>query len=182
METSRVTSEIRQLVADHHQEVYRYAYRLCGERGTAEDLTQQVFLTAHRHWEQLRDPAAARAWLFTILRRAAQRAHRQQPLAPGGTVFESQLEVPLAEVAVATAPESLVDEERLQGAINQLSEEYKQVILLYYFEDCPYKEIAARLEIPLGTVMSRLARAKRQLRQTITSALTAETLRAESGH
>jgi len=61
--------DIIQLVAEHHQAVYRYAYRLAGSSADAEDLTQQVFLIAQRKLEQLRKAESVQSWLFTILRR-----------------------------------------------------------------------------------------------------------------
>jgi RNA polymerase sigma-70 factor, ECF subfamily len=151
--------DVAQLVRDHHEVLYRYAYRLCGSVADAEDLTQQVFLTAQQKCGQLRDSGCVRAWLFTILRNCYAKSFRGRlPLSP--TELDLN-ELPDDEV------ERSIDSERLQAAINSLCEEFKLVVLLFYFEQRPYREIADILEIPMGTVMSRLARAKSQLRQAL---------------
>jgi RNA polymerase sigma-70 factor (ECF subfamily) len=151
--------DIETLVAEHGPVLYRYAYRLIGSAADAEDLTQQVFLTALTKLDQLRDPTAARAWLCSVLRRAylrSQRKPRPQPVA------NLDLDVDLLAVDV---PEELVfDSEELQHAIDDLPDDYKVVLIGFYFEECSYKELAERLELPIGTVMSRLSRAKGYLR------------------
>ena len=81
MADTRSGAEIAQLVAEHHQAVYRYAYRLTGAVQDAEDLTQQVFLTAQRKIGQLRNINAAESWLFSILRNSfLKERQRQRPL------------------------------------------------------------------------------------------------------
>lgn len=156
--------EITRLVLEHHGDVYRYAYRLAGSVADAEDLTQQTFLLAQAHCAQLRDPALARRWLFSILRHEFFRGQRKQRPTPAGM---------LADVCDAAAPadgladgrhDGPIDQEALQRALNELPDEFKIVLLLFYFEDRSYREIAEELGLPLGTVMSRLSRAKRHLR------------------
>lgn len=159
MTESRCSVEIGQLVSEHHAAVYRYAFRLTGIVCDAEDLTQQTFLAAHQSVAQLHDPANARAWLFTILRHAYSKLKSKRvPLL--ATPFDIDLEA----VPEERPEEPLVDQQRLQEAIDELPDEFKLVILLFYFEDCSYREIAERLSLPPGTVMSRLARAKARLR------------------
>jgi RNA polymerase sigma-70 factor (ECF subfamily) len=151
--------DVAQLVRDHHEVLYRYAYRLCGSAADAEDLTQQVFLTAQQKCGQVRDRGCVRAWLFTILRNCYAKS------------FRGRLPLSLADLDLNELPEDEVeqsiDSERLQAAINSLCEEFKLVVMLFYFEQRPYREIAEVLGIPIGTVMSRLARAKSQLRQAL---------------
>jgi RNA polymerase sigma-70 factor (ECF subfamily) len=125
----------------------------------AEDLTQQVFLTALAKLDQLREPTAARAWLFSVLRRAYLRQHRKQRPQPAAN-FELNVDL----LAVELPDELAFDVEELQQAIDELPDEYKLVLVGFYFEDCSYKELARRLELPIGTVMSRLSRAKGYLR------------------
>jgi RNA polymerase sigma-70 factor (ECF subfamily) len=159
MMESMPTVEIGQLVSEHHAAVYRYAFRLTGAVCDAEDLTQQTFLAAHQNLHQLRQPENARAWLFTILRHAYGRLGRKR-LPLSATPYDIDLE------AVADDPpeEPPVDQQRLQEAIDELPDEFKLVVLLFYFEECSYREIAEQLSLPPGTVMSRLARAKARLR------------------
>jgi RNA polymerase sigma-70 factor (ECF subfamily) len=153
-----VPNAIAALVAEHYSAVYRYAYRLCGGTAEAEDLTQQVFLNAQRKLDQLRGAEAARAWLFAILRNCFLAARRQ-----------SGQETPGTELCWDELPEnapvpSAIDSELLQQALDALPADYRLILLMFYFEDYSYREIAERLELPIGTVMSRLSRAKGALR------------------
>lgn len=161
--------DITRLVVEHHGDVYRYAYRLAGSVADAEDLTQQTFLLAQAHRAQLRDPALARRWLFSILRHEFFRGQRKQRPTPAGM---------LADVCDAAPADGIlngeIDQEALQRALNELPDEFKVVLLLFYFEERSYREIAEELELPLGTVMSRLSRAKRHLRGKLSGPESAE--------
>ena len=151
--------DLPRLVADHAGVLYRYAYRLTGSVADAEDLTQQTFLIAHQKLSQLREPAGARGWLFAVLRRAylkSQRTTRRLPLS--GSAFE------IESVPDEIVDELIVDRELLQAAIDELPDPYKLVLMSFYFEDLSYREIAAQFDLPVGTVMSRLSRAKSHLR------------------
>lgn len=153
-----------QLVAEHHEALYRYAYRLTGSPADAEDLTQQVFLVASQKLDQVRSAECIRSWLYAVLRNGYLRGKRRP--------------IPLAASSLAIDLERLpeqvlldeIDREQLQQAIDELPDEFKLVVLMFYFEDCSYREIAARLELPIGTVMSRLSRAKGHLRRRLLSA------------
>ena len=150
---------VQQLVEEHYAALYRYAYRLAGAASDAEDLTQEAFCKAQLQMAQLRDPARAKAWLFSILRNAylhrarAQRQHRQVSLDSVGDLPEP-LPDPLPEV----------EPERLQQALGELPEVFRTPVILYYFEDFTYRDIADQMDLPIGTVMSRLARAKAYLK------------------
>ncbi len=157
-----MTLDIRQLVTDHHESVYRYAYRLSGSSADAEDLSQQVFLIAQTKLDQLREVDAARSWLFTILRNCFSKSLRRQQPVPA-----TNLELNVDEIAEEMPLEGPFDEERLQTTLNQLPDEFRIVLLMFFFEDCSYREIADRLGIPIGTVMSRLSRAKGYLRSRL---------------
>jgi RNA polymerase sigma-70 factor (ECF subfamily) len=153
--------DVDQLVVDHHQALYRYAFRLTGSVADAEDLTQQVFLVAQQKLEQVRDAQCVRGWLFAILRNAYLKTRRQRLPLPAAS----------AELDINTVPdddvEEAIDGEQLQAAIDSLNDEFKITVLLFYFEHRSYREIAQLLEIPIGTVMSRLSRAKAQLRDRL---------------
>jgi len=153
--------EMAQLVAEHHQTLYRYAYRLTGSVPDAEDLTQQVFLIAQQKLEQVHDLDSVRGWLFTVLRNCFLKGIRQRvPMPMANTDFDINL-VP-EEIL-----EESVDSEQLQAAINTLADEFKIVVLMFYFEHHSYRTIAELLKVPPGTVMSRLARAKAHLRRKL---------------
>lgn len=153
---------LTELVEQHYVLLYRYAYRLTGSQADAEDLTQQTFLTAQSKWEQLRDETRARSWLFTILRNAYLK-QRRAPACRSSYGLE-ELAVPAEESADAQ-----FDSEQLQNAVNDLPEEFRSPVILFYFQEFSYKEIAEHMQVPLGTVMSRLARAKAWLRQRLSS-------------
>ena len=151
------------LVDAHYAALYRYAYRLCGACQDAEDLTQETFCLAQDKLLQLRDQARAKSWLFTILRNAY--LHRVRS---GNKEKQVSLDG-VAEIADREpAPAPIVDAAQLQKALNELPEAFRTPIVLYYFEEFSYKEIAEQMSVPLGTVMSRLARAKTFLRQRLT--------------
>jgi RNA polymerase sigma-70 factor (ECF subfamily) len=153
---------IAPLVDEHYQSLYRYAYRLSGAAADAEDLTQEAFCKAQAQLATLRDPDRARPWLFSILRNAylhrarSDRAHKQVSLEAVGD---------LAGEAPPDVPE--VDPERLQQALNELPEGFRTPVILFYFEDMSYRDIAEQMDLPIGTVMSRLARAKTHLRDRL---------------
>jgi RNA polymerase sigma-70 factor, ECF subfamily len=152
-------TNLRTLIDGHLDAVYRYAYRLTGDVHDAEDLTQQAFLLAHERLEQLREPERARGWLFTILRNSfLKTVQRTQP------VLATNLGLDLEAVPAEAQDGQVVDAAELQAAIDELPAEYRVVLAMFYFEDCAYREIAEKLALPIGTVMSRLARAKRHLR------------------
>jgi RNA polymerase sigma-70 factor, ECF subfamily len=162
MADARSGPQIAQLVAEHHQAVYRYAYRLTGSTQDAEDLTQQVFLAAQRHLGSLRNIDSARSWLSAILRNCflKDRQRRRPALAV-------DVSVNMDMVPAAPLPRDEVDGDRLQDALDRLPDASRLVVAMFYFEECSYREIAERLAMPIGTVMSRLARAKDYLRSML---------------
>ena len=162
MAGEEATMDIGRLVAEYHQAVYAYAYRLSRSASDAEDLTQQAFLVAQEKLGQLRNPESARSWLFTILRNRFLKERQQTRPVP---VTDLQLDVDMLPDEVPQAQD--IDREQLQAALDGLPEPFRVVVLMYYFEDLAYREIAAKLDVPIGTVMSRLARAKRHLRSKL---------------
>ena len=154
--------DLAQLVADHHQAVYRYAYRLSGAAPDAEDLAQQVFLIAQQKLGQLRNAESARSWLFTILRNCFFKSCQKRRPIPAGNLRLNVETIP-AEVPRVEA----IDRDQLQKAIDDLPPSYRVVLGMFYYEGCSYREIAEKLSLPVGTVMSRLARAKGHLRSRL---------------
>lgn len=155
---------VQSLVDEHYEFIYRYAYRLAGSEADAEDLTQDTFLTAQAKGHQLRKLSSARAWLCAILRsHYLVRSRRRQ------TRFLESLDG-LAAEPPAKIPEELPDEfdaERLQQILESLPESYRTPLILFYFEEFSYREIAEQMQLPIGTVMSRLARGKAYLRESL---------------
>ena len=154
---------IEALVEAHYAALYRYGYRLSGSPQEAEDLTQETFCLAQNKLGQLRDEGKAKSWLFTILRNAylhRLRQVKQEKQVP----LDGLAELPERSADSATA----LDTVQLQKALAEMPEAFRSPLILYYFEDFSYKDIAEQMNVPLGTVMSRLARAKTFLRQRLT--------------
>jgi len=147
------------LVAAHHAAVYRYARRLAGCECEAEDLTQQTFLIAQEKLDQLRDPTRSGSWLLAIARNCFLKSRRRQMPVAADSIG---LEIDNVPDRMPTASD--IDREALETAFKELPDDFRLVLLMFYFEELSYQEIAAQLELPLGTVMSRLARAKGHLR------------------
>lgn len=159
MDEHRAKMDIAQLVAEHHRGVFGYAFRLTGSVHDAEDLCQQVFLTAQRKLGQLRNADSVRTWLFAILRGCFWKSCRKRRPVLAGSVALNMDTIP-DQLSLDTE----IDREHLQQVLNQLPDRYRLVLAMFYFEGLSYREIAEQLDLPMGTVMSRLARAKSQLR------------------
>ena len=147
--------QVEQLVGAFYESLYRYAYRLSGSPQEAEDLTQETFCQAQNKLGQLRDRNRAKAWLFSILRNAylrRVRASKQEQRVP----LDSVGEIPDRP----TEPLPDIDPVLLQKALGELPESFRTPLILFYFEEFSYREIAEQMEMPIGTVMSRLARGK----------------------
>ena len=151
--------EIATLVEQHYESLYRFAFRLTGKSADAEDLTQQTYLDAQRKLDTLREPDKARAWLFMIVRNLYRRRLRDQ-----GSRSEVTLEAVGEPVSEEVSLQPL-DSEGLQSVLDALPEEFRTVLVLFYFQELSYREISEQLDVPIGTVMSRLSRGKKHLRE-----------------
>lgn len=151
---------IHDLVERFHGAAYAYAFRLTGNPQDAEDIVQQAFMIAHQRLHQLREPARAKSWLLTIVR-----THFLKSVQRRTPVDASSKEIDLNQLGESDNSRWDFDSEQLQIALNRLSVDFRDVVVMFYFEELSYKEVAERLDIPPGTVMSRLARAKKYLRQ-----------------
>ncbi|CAN5471921.1 N/A [soil metagenome] len=159
MELPAGKSSIEALVEQYYQSLYCYAFRLTGSAMDAEDLTQESFCRAQLCGDQLREPSKAKAWLFRILRNLY--LHRLRSERNRGERIQIDPDALPEETGEALEH---VDSEALQRVLSELPEVFRTPLILYYFEDFSYRDIAEQMELPIGTVMSRLARAKAQLR------------------
>jgi len=148
-------------VKDHTPLLYRLAYWWTGSPAEAEELTQEAFFQAYRSRETLRDPGAAKAWLVKTLRFCFTRELRRQKTASAVPLDEA-LELKGGEGA---SPDAIA----LHQAIQELEEHYRVVVVLFYFQDLAYREIADALDLPVGTVMSRLSRGRQLLHEKLRS-------------
>lgn len=158
--------------------VHRYALRLTrGNEAEAGDLVQETFLRAYRAWDQFERGTNCRAWLFTICHNS--HLHNEERAARRKERVVSQLDAGIESLAMSAAfrelrasdPEgeffdSLLDEDVVQ-AIDALPEDYRDVLVLSDLGGLTYDEIASVLEVPLGTVKSRLFRARRKLQESL---------------
>lgn len=156
---------VTRLVEEHYASLYRYAYRLTGSQAEAEDLTQEAFCSAQAKTEQLRDWSRARSWLFSILRNAYLHKVRSESVRP--LILVDDLSDAVEPVPVEPFD---VEPHKLQEALEEMPEEFRTPVILFYFEEFSYRDIAEQMEVPLGTVMSRLARAKAHLRARLVPA------------
>ena len=154
--------DVDKLIELYAGRIYRYSFRLTSNESDAEDVVQQTFLIAHQRIDQLRDPESAFGWLCAIARSCfLKTTRRNRPVAA------STMELNVDEVAENANHPDWIEEEQLGNALARLNDEHRLVLAMYYFEQLSYQEIADRLQLKIGTVMSRLARAKSKLRQLL---------------
>ncbi len=153
---------VRELVSQYYEPLYRYAYRLSGTQADAEDLTQEAFLKAQTQFAQLRDPDRVKPWLFAILRNAYLHRVRSEK---GKKKVSLDTLGDVAEKPQTATPE--IGSEELQRALDELEEGFRTPLILYFFEDFSYRDISEQMNLPIGTVMSRLNRAKDYLRRAL---------------
>lgn len=158
-----MSAEFSSLVEAHYAGLFRFAVSLARDEAAAADLTQQTFLKWARHGDQLRDRTKAKTWLFTTLHReflATRRKVREQ-------ADESELDsIPAPRIEVGNK----IDAKAAVAALSDLDETYRAPVAMFYLEDLSYAEIAESLDIPIGTVMSRLSRGRERLRKILSPA------------
>jgi RNA polymerase sigma-70 factor (ECF subfamily) len=155
-------------------QVYRVARRLVSSREEAEDLMQETYARAFRSWKQFTPGTNLRAWLLRILTnlnidrgRRSQRAPDTQPLEEGDYYLYNRLE---ASDGVASEEERVVERLSQDDVVEALSEvphDFRDVVVLVDIGDFSYADAAQILDIPIGTVMSRLHRGRRILKQNM---------------
>jgi RNA polymerase sigma-70 factor (ECF subfamily) len=156
--------------------LYNTAFRLARNAEDAEDLVQETYLRAYRSFDQFTPGTNLKAWLFRILKNAFINEYRKRRATPVeeefGALedsFESRIDsdrYPAAKNPEQEALERSLDED-VQRALDLLPPDYRMAVLLADLEGFSYKEIAEILEIPIGTVMSRLYRGRKQLEEVL---------------
>ena len=155
--------DFEKLVEDFYMPLYRFALSLSRKESDAGDLVQQTFFLWASKGHQLRDKTKVKTWLFTSLYREFLGRKRQQD-----RFVESESSA--AAINAQSVPASVVEQldgDTVQRALLALEEIYRAPLTLFYLKQLSYKEIAATLEVPIGTVMSRISRGKEQLRRAI---------------
>lgn len=161
-------------VIPHRRELYAVALRYTKDPAAAEDLVQETLLRALANWDRFEPGSNCRAWLYRILTNSFINNHRRKKRHRRFT-HECGDDGVVALYGVEKRRHRQPDEQILHEALSDevatalasLSEDYRRVVELADLEGVRYKEIAARLQIPIGTVMSRLFRARRQLEEAL---------------
>jgi RNA polymerase sigma-70 factor (ECF subfamily) len=153
-------AEFETIVADYYEAAYRFALSLTRSEADACDLAQQTFYIWATKGHQLRDASKVKSWLFTTLHRAFLESCRGKSRFPHFELTETDLDLP---VVLPEAGRRL-DAVRAVEALGQVDEIYRAPVALFYLEDCSYQGIAEILDVPIGTVKSRLARGLAQLK------------------
>jgi RNA polymerase sigma-70 factor, ECF subfamily len=152
------------VVAHYYEPLYQFAFGLTRAEADACDLTQQTFYVWATKGHQLRDQTKVKTWLFTTLHRAFLESRRRQVRFPHYELDEVPLDLP----TLSPASVNELDSPQVLEALSRIDEIYHAPVTLFYLEDCPYKEIAEILDIPIGTVKSRMARGIAQLQNILT--------------
>jgi RNA polymerase sigma-70 factor, ECF subfamily len=147
------------LVDAYYPSLYRFAFSLTRNESEACDLTQETFLIWARKGHQVRDDSKVKSWLFTTLHREYLQKHRRRVRFPEVEMEDAAAELP--EV-LPISPERF-DRDNLLEALSRLDANFQAAIALFYLEDHSYPEIAEILQVPLGTVKSRISRGIAQL-------------------
>jgi RNA polymerase sigma-70 factor (ECF subfamily) len=149
------------VVNAHYEPLYRFALSLARSEADACDLVQQTFCRWATHGGQLRDKSKAKSWLFTTLHREFLGRRRHEDRFPKVEISS----VDEGEFSAQPFSESKMDGANVLSALQQLDETYRAPLALFYLEEHSYRDIAEILEIPIGTVMSRISRGKDLLRK-----------------
>jgi RNA polymerase sigma-70 factor, ECF subfamily len=182
VERPRHTPDVRErLEAEaltHIDALYRTALRMTRNQSDAEDLVQEAYLRAFKALDQFRDGTNLRAWLFRIMTNAYINDYRKRSRRPVNSSLDDIEEFYLYDHLIDSGvqpnserPEDIVlnrlTADDVLGSLDSLSDDFRHVVLLADVEGFTYREIAEILDIPVGTVMSRLYRARRRLQSAL---------------
>ncbi len=154
--------DFEQLVDAHYAALHRFALSLTRNEMEAADLTQQTFYIWAEKGRELRDAAKIKSWLFTTLYREFLGGRRHETRFPKVTLDEAS-----EQAAVTPVLANKIDGATALHALRSLNENYRAPLTLFYLKQFSYTEIAEILDVPVGTVMSRLSRGKAQLRELL---------------
>jgi RNA polymerase sigma-70 factor (ECF subfamily) len=155
--------DFEEIVKDYYQPLYRFALSLSRSADAAGDLTQQTFCLWARKGHQLRDLTRVKSWLFTTLYREHLGLQSKLVRFPHQEISSVEHELP------DPGPEQVnrMESADLMKALQALEPAFREPLTLFYVEDLSYKEIADILNVPIGTIMSRLSRGKSLLKQSL---------------
>ena len=151
--------EFENLVKLYYGDLYRFGLSLTGSETDAADLAQETFYIWANKGHQLQKAASVKSWLFTTLHREFLKTCRRRNRFSNQSVDERTEDLPNVPADCAER----VDSQTLLRILGEIAEDFRAPLVLYYLEDLSYNEIAETLAVPLGTVQSRIARAKIKL-------------------
>ena len=152
-------TEFEELVDLHYQSLYRFGYSMAKSPERASDLVQQTFVKWAEKGHQLKDRSKAKTWLFTTLYREYLSQARRSTKFPERDLEEAEYQLPANQADA----DRQVDAKRAVSLLANLDDAFRAPLTLFFLQDHSYKEIAQVLDIPIGTVMSRISRGKVQL-------------------
>ncbi|MBI4327017.1 MAG: RNA polymerase sigma factor [Chloroflexi bacterium] len=150
-------------VATFYEALYAFGFSLAGNEDDAGELTQETFCRLLTKGGQLRDPSRVKSWLFTTLYRVFLGWKQRRARLPHFELSSVEGELPV----ITPAHVDVLENDAIRDALLELEEHYRLPLMLFYLNDHSYEEIAAVLDVPIGTVMSRLSRAKGLLRERL---------------
>ncbi|MCP4022097.1 MAG: sigma-70 family RNA polymerase sigma factor [Desulfobacteraceae bacterium] len=166
LKTQSFKQEFKELTYPHMKLLYNVAMKYTANPFDAEDIVQETYLTAYNKFHQLREKSKCKPWLLKILRnnflKSYQKKKKIQNLPE--TDYLETIKTTLAQNDIEDLIIKAAKSKAIHTAIDKLPGKYKEVLLLYYMNDQLYKEIASALDIPIGTVMSRLTRGREHLK------------------
>ena len=165
--------DFEQIVSQYYESLYKFALSLTRAEADACDLTQQTFYVWASKGHQLRDRSRIKSWLFTTLYREFLNIRKRAVRFPHVELIDGNEDLP----TIAPDVVKRLDAAQVLECLGQVQEPYRAALSLFYLEDCSYKEIADILEIPLGTVRSRISRGIAQLQQSVLAGTSTTPLR-----
>lgn len=161
-----------ELAEEHTKFMFNLALRYTGSSYDAEDLVQETYFIAFKQFDQLRDERKFKSWLFTILRNTYLKNIRKDGRSKeteydDGIDSVVALENMVEQIEVAKSYEEKVESDQIQHLLDELPEKHKSPLLLFYMTEMSYQDIAESLDLPIGTVMSRLSRSKQILKKKL---------------
>lgn len=157
-------SDFEAAALPHLKDIYRTAVRVLGDSARADDVLQDVYLQAWKSFDKFEPGTNCRAWLYKILFHTIN--HYRRKWLNIRMIKESEEVLEFAVAGDPPMPEHITDEQML-AALDEVPQEFRAVVLLVDVEEFSYKDAAAILSVPVGTVMSRLSRGRRLLREKL---------------
>ena len=163
------TAAFGDLVRRHQDRVFNLAFRMTSDREMAADVTQDAFLMAFRALPKLRETQRFSSWLLKIVSNLSLDAvQARSAISLDALLEEGDEHLPISGADPEAALDSVIADEAIAAALDKVAPVYRQVLVLRHIEDLPYEKIAEILDLPLGTVKTRLFRGREQLRHHLT--------------